>query len=285
MEDTILAQWSIVQARAIAALGTPDFGPRLTQAIRALVPFDNVMLFVYRGEERPLAAFTDVASSDEARIIMEGYITGPYLLDPYFTEVLNGRLTGLERLSDIAPDRFFETEYFKRHYIRTGIVDEIGFFMGLPDGVTAVLSLTKRGAVSRFTSDEIALLSDLGPAIRTLGAHNWMPLYKEFESRRVGETRPGIDPVHPIEMAMNTVGQDVLSRRESEVVAFILRGHSTESIALHLGISPGTVKIHRKKAYSKLAISSQAELFSLLLDRLRNIVEKLQSTTLEPGST
>jgi DNA-binding CsgD family transcriptional regulator len=272
MEDSILAQWNNALGRAIVALGTPDFGLRLTQAIRGLVAFDNIMLFVYRGEERPLAAYTDVASSDEALIIMGGYITGPYLLDPYFTEVLSGRVTGLARLSDIAPDRFFETEYFKRHYIRTGIIDEVGFFMGLPDGVTAVLSITKRGTAQRFTPKDLALLHDIAPAVSALGAHNWMPLYKEFETRRNGENRPGLDPVHPIEAAMNAVGQDVLSRRESEVVAFILRGHSTDSIALHLDISPGTVKIHRKNAYSKLAISSQAELFTLLLDRLRILV-------------
>ncbi|MGH6806890.1 MAG: helix-turn-helix transcriptional regulator, partial [Ensifer adhaerens] len=34
--------------------------------------------------------------------------------------------------------------------------------------------------------------------------------------------------------------------------------------ARHLGNSPETVKVHRKRIYSKLKISSQGELFSLL---------------------
>ena len=45
----------------------------------------------------------------------------------------------------------------------------------------------------------------------------------------------------------------------------ILQGHSTRSLAHHLDISPGTVKIHRKNMYRKLNISTQAELFAAYL--------------------
>jgi DNA-binding CsgD family transcriptional regulator len=56
-----------------------------------------------------------------------------------------------------------------------------------------------------------------------------------------------------------------LSARERQIVTLVLQGHSTESIARHLDISPGTVKIHRKNIYRKLAISTQAELFAAFL--------------------
>ncbi|MCY1250836.1 Bacterial regulatory protein, luxR family [compost metagenome] len=55
-----------------------------------------------------------------------------------------------------------------------------------------------------------------------------------------------------------------VSVREAEVIRLMLKGHSTKSIARHLGNSPETVKVHRKRIYSKLKISSQGELFSLL---------------------
>ena len=48
----------------------------------------------------------------------------------------------------------------------------------------------------------------------------------------------------------------------------MLHGHSTKSIASRLGISVETVKLHRKHAYAKLEVSSQAELFYLFLDSL-----------------
>ena len=50
----------------------------------------------------------------------------------------------------------------------------------------------------------------------------------------------------------------------------ILRGHSSLSIALRLGLSPQTVKVFRKQLYRRCAISSQAELFALMLPLLKD---------------
>jgi len=55
-----------------------------------------------------------------------------------------------------------------------------------------------------------------------------------------------------------------LTRREVEVCAAIVMGYRAEAVALRLGISPNTVATHRKRAYAKLMISSQTELFGLL---------------------
>jgi len=57
----------------------------------------------------------------------------------------------------------------------------------------------------------------------------------------------------------------VLTPRECEVVKLVLRGYSTKSVSQSLGISPGTVKVHRENIYAKLAVSSQAELFNLFI--------------------
>ncbi|MEJ6123424.1 helix-turn-helix transcriptional regulator [Vibrio sp. 2-Bac 85] len=56
-----------------------------------------------------------------------------------------------------------------------------------------------------------------------------------------------------------------LSPRQTEVALYILQGHSSISIALNLNISKETVKVFRKQLYSKCSISSQAELFALLM--------------------
>lgn len=57
-----------------------------------------------------------------------------------------------------------------------------------------------------------------------------------------------------------------LTRREAQLAALILQGHSNLSAALDLGISRETVKVHRRNIYRKLDISSQAELFAALKD-------------------
>jgi DNA-binding CsgD family transcriptional regulator len=57
-----------------------------------------------------------------------------------------------------------------------------------------------------------------------------------------------------------------LSAREAEVCAEIAVGRTSEAIALKLQISINTVLTYRKRAYSRLRISSQNELTRLVHD-------------------
>jgi len=54
----------------------------------------------------------------------------------------------------------------------------------------------------------------------------------------------------------------ILSRREAEVCARIVSGLSLEGIALDLHVSPTTAATFRRRAYAKLEVSSQNELFA-----------------------
>ena len=60
----------------------------------------------------------------------------------------------------------------------------------------------------------------------------------------------------------------MLTPREREVVEYTLRGHSAEAAGRALGISAGTVRIHRRNIYAKLRIGSQGELFSRFIAAL-----------------
>ena len=51
----------------------------------------------------------------------------------------------------------------------------------------------------------------------------------------------------------------VLTPRECEVLRGLVRGQSNKMIAIHLGISPRTVEIHRAKVMSKLEVASFSE--------------------------
>jgi DNA-binding CsgD family transcriptional regulator len=66
--------------------------------------------------------------------------------------------------------------------------------------------------------------------------------------------------------ALDSFGSSLLTDRETQVINLVLHGHSTKTLAEKLSISMETVKLHRKHAYAKLEISSQAELFYLFLD-------------------
>ncbi|PRX43679.1 LuxR family two component transcriptional regulator [Prauserella shujinwangii] len=60
--------------------------------------------------------------------------------------------------------------------------------------------------------------------------------------------------------ARASVGMDVLTRREREVVALVARGLSNDEIATHMVISPTTAKTHVSRAMVKLRARDRAQL-------------------------
>jgi DNA-binding CsgD family transcriptional regulator/PAS domain-containing protein len=56
----------------------------------------------------------------------------------------------------------------------------------------------------------------------------------------------------------------ILTRREREIADFVMRGFSNSDIALAASISRNTVKLHLKRVFEKLQVSSRAELAAAL---------------------
>lgn len=81
---------------------------------------------------------------------------------------------------------------------------------------------------------------------------------------------PGANPGSPIgwDELLGSLHSDLLTARESDICRLILQGHPTAGIAAVLGISPGTVKNHRKRMYRKLDITSERELFLAALSMM-----------------
>jgi DNA-binding CsgD family transcriptional regulator len=84
----------------------------------------------------------------------------------------------------------------------------------------------------------------------------------------------------PAQMAASLQGGEsgpALSGREAAVCVGIVTRHSNEAIALHLDLSINSVRTYRRRAYAKLQITSQNELFALILNggSKRPILESL----------
>ncbi len=267
----LLAQWSRSVGELVRACDGPGFEVALCAALRRLVEFDFAMVFAYRGAERPVA-LGDTLDAELRRVLILDYLNGPYLLDPFFQAILDGISDGCHRLANLAPDRFRQSEYYRAHYARTRIGEEVGFFFALPGEVMGVLSFARWNDHPPLTRQDEALLRAIEPSLGGLCARHWAGAARRFPgvSGPAGNsvlTGPAGGPL-PLARAMERFGAARLSNREREIVTYVLQGHSTESIARHLDISPGTVKIHRKNIYRKLGISTQAELFASFLQSL-----------------
>lgn len=74
------------------------------------------------------------------------------------------------------------------------------------------------------------------------------------------------DRVRSLCRLLNASSGPNLTPRQTEVCARIVLGYSILAISLELGITQNTVSTLRKRAYSRLGICSQNELFGLCLE-------------------
>lgn len=248
-------EWYEEAGRIIGAVGTDRFPGLLAEGLRAILPYDFTVIFGYVGADRPLALFDDF-TPDRHRLHVTEYLEGPYLIDPFFLASRDPFRPGLWRLSELAPDRFHQGEYYRNYYARTGLAEEIGFLIEANPQLRIVVSLMR--CDRRFTAREVGQLKTVWPVVDAACRKHW-------QKTAADPAAESMTAEERVEAALQRIGEGHLTPREREVVQLTLRGHSAEATAGILGISPGTVRIHRRNIYAKLRISSQGELFSEFL--------------------
>jgi len=257
--------WVALLSQCIDSIGAGNFPQRLVDALKSLTDFDYSVAFAFYQNEKPLCLF-DTFSPGKRVVFVDDYLKGPYLLDPFFKACGRRVDAGLYRLRDIAPDRFYQSEYYRSYYVQTGLSEEICYTFYLPEGVAVAISLMRSGERSRFSAREFRLLDGATPIVTSLARRHWRDVPGKFDAETA------LDEPHRdralIENTVSTLFSKRITPRETQVVAQVLEGHSSDSIAKNLGISVGTVRIHRRNIYAKLRISSQQELFSIFLKKV-----------------
>jgi DNA-binding CsgD family transcriptional regulator len=260
--------------RVIEAIGEPEFAGELNGTLLSLADFDNLVAVAFSPEGAPRPLCTFVRSSVAQELYTRHYFSGAYRLDPYYLACREGR-RGFYRLSDVVPDLFFQGEYFRGYYERTGLIDEIGLVAPLHDRLWLHFSLSRGERSRRFSRAELRLLLAMEPIVTSLVLRHWRDAIVVPVPPELAEVGPG--DVGRQDFAAEELGGRILSaitaasggtpltKREAEITAYVLRGHSSASIGLILGISFNTIKVHRRRAYAKLGVASQAELFAKLL--------------------
>ena len=254
----------VLLAETIKSLKKNDFSVYFNRWLRTLANHDNTTVLAYFRDETPQILLTDSETRAVHQNMSHVYLSGAYLLDPFYELHNSGADTNLYRMSDIAPDQFSRNQYFLEYYQRTTIIDEIAFIIW-PSPQMSVHVCLGRDVKSkrRFTIREITSTKQVLPIVETLVCEHWGNL--RFSREDHGE--------NVLERMVRLVAETHsinLTKRQAEVALLVLRGHSSASIGLRLGISPQTVKVFRKQLYQKCNISSQAELFALITPLLVN---------------
>ena len=256
-------------ANTIMALGTPSLPQHFSTLVKSLAAFDNLIIIAYHGEHRPAVLYREYTDPVVYLPMDSQYLGGDYLLDPFYREHLKGDVQGIRRLKDIAPDHFRRTHYYKNYYQQTTLLDEVAVFVNVTesDSITACLG-RDRSSGKPFNHRELEKLHQYENTLSSLLKKHW----QDYRFEGVSKAVPA--PLEErLREALNQQHSIRLSPRQAEVALFILRGHSSLSISLHLEVSLQTVKVFRRQLYAKCCISSQAELFALLMPLFARLAE------------
>lgn len=248
-------------AQAIVKVNSNNFPHVLSAFVKELIAFDNLIIIAYCGEQNPIVLYREYTDPIVYQHMDTEYVTGAYLLDPFYLEHLKGIQVGLWRLLDVAPDRFKRTDYYKVYYQQTTLQDEVAIFAGIGPVMTLTACFGKdRSSGTSFTKKGLKTLKEYENVLTALIKVHW----RDFKPDR--EMNLDLPPLHErLRDAFEKESGIALSPRQAEVAMYILRGHSSLSISLNLGISPETVKVFRRQLYAKCNISSQAELFANMM--------------------
>lgn len=246
---------------SMQSVGTADFFDAFRNLFRSMLSFDTFLLIRFDPGKVPSLLNSWFAPRHLLDVAMSEYIHTTYPFDPFyqFDDLPEGG--GLYRLFDIAPDRFRSSEYFLEYYSKTGLCDEIGLLAPLRNGARAHVSMSRSMEMGPYKQRDVRFLTHHAPLLLELLSQHVCTVTSQ-NSQAQSAVSPSLDAL--IRSHAGKTLSTHLTKREAQIAALVLQGHSNRSAALLLDISRETCKVHRRNLYRKMAISSQRDLFGLL---------------------
>jgi len=259
--------WNTELAQILRTSDIDEIWRYIFLTLQNALDISSMSVIRYLGDTMPLVLFSH-AADDPAGARITAYIQGAYLLDPFFHASIGGPLEGCYTLAELSPGDFKEGEYYNTFFAAYGLMDEINVFFQTGDGKSVAISLGRETGSRKFEQNTRVVLDEV---------HDFLRVIVERSSGK-SEQRPGIIDTElragfhvKLKEAMDRLGTSVLTPREKMILDHLLRGYSVKVTAERLGVSEGTVRIHRHSIYSKLDIGSQNELFSLVIEALKHM--------------
>ncbi|EGH16889.1 LuxR family transcriptional regulator [Pseudomonas savastanoi pv. glycinea str. race 4] len=240
--------WHRSIAKLIEKLNRPEFWNSLVRLLNEYSPIDNWVVLMFDNEGVQAICYPDTADDGEIDGLLNRYVKGLYILDPFYIANRDNPQSGFFHLLDIAPTHFLETEYYHLYFEQFVSVDEVQYNVQLDSEKTLCLSM---GSKSHFTQEHIFIFDLVKPWV--------LALIKQriaFDTQEEKSSHPQQWQDKILEIAPQLTG------REIDVLKLALSGFSNSEIAGKLSVSPETVKVHRRNFYGKLNIKSQSELFA-----------------------
>jgi DNA-binding CsgD family transcriptional regulator len=244
------ARESLALARVIGGVGQRDFSVSALSGLSDVLPLCWMSIYTLRIDQPPL--FHGGASlqvPDRTTEAFHFYRQGIYLTDRTFDAARQGLKSGQAGLTHCHAQEIPQ-KHRQGIYTRNGLRERASLVRIKDDGSLLAINLYRSERQGAFHDADIDVLCRLGePLFSCVNLH--MRLSGAGAPADEGAGLPG-----PLKD---------LPRREREVCDRLLRGWTYEGVAADLGISAGTVKTYRDRAFERLGLHHRNELFALAL--------------------
>lgn len=235
---------------AVLAIGRPDFPNTLIETLRRQAGVGHCMVFSLTSTGAA-SCLLDAGNIPIGSDLGAAYAGQFHEFDPNRDVLLEGHERPAPILLPSFAPRMYSARYRKIFFQDSGIVDKFATAIWVEDTCFYV-NLYRIAAQGRFSPAQLERLEEIAPTIGASVARHFLET----------TPRPGQDIAT---LFATRAPLSDLTAREKDVCRGILAGLSSEAISQQLGISLHSTLTYRKRAYEKLGISAQNELFSIVL--------------------
>ena len=250
------------------SIGLNEFDQTLFTFLNQALLIDHFAVFTYSDAEGAGHLFTkSIMPTEEAEGLARDYVDQYHERDPHFS----GRDSELEKNGEPVHPSFneeYDPEYRDHFFTQHDLVDKISITRKVEAGYI-YCNFYRIGKSGQFTEDERTSINSVLPLLTNLIACHFKILRLQGNDNTDSESSAR-SLVHSV-ISRKVAPFDKLTGRESEVCERILVGFTSTGIGLDLGIAESSVNTYRRRAYEKLAIATQNELFSLCISALDKI--------------
>ena len=244
----------------MSAIGHPDVNAMagaILKTVASAAPIVQCTIFAYEFGNRPrTVAVADRRGGRFLQDIADSYARHYYALDGNQRVIVTGAPAGTDTaivLHQQASDEIGHAGYRAACYQRPNVSDRLSLLVQPAGDIWLSVNFYRDSAQGKFAPGEIAAIETLAP----LFAHGVQHHY-----RLNGQPVQGVAPMMLASLRRHC---PELSKRELDVLRGVLEGHTAAEIAEATGLQPSSVVTYQKRAYKRMGISSQRQLFALCL--------------------
>ncbi len=256
----------------VAFIGSDDFGAAFFSMFDRLFGIDHCTVFISSGTD-PRACVAEARSPRAALHVKT--LADTYAGSSFATCPIWQRVTELSKEQHrtflLVPQDLDDLAYRHEYYIRPNIRQELAV-TGALDGDRIYAAFYRENGREAFPTQALEWMERSGRLILRI-----VQKHSHCMSQRPGPAAPAAptrEQLFESVRAALTRDDRSITPREAEICAAIVLGYTVLGISMNLGISVNTVATHRKRAYAKLQISSQNELFARYFRLVEHAIER-----------